>query len=161
MPTLRSLTAYRQPSLRTAIGCSVICEKPSRRGISRSVRQERYPIESITDVALEAIVSRIEVKERGVEIGRPRHYSDSNLLRFHVYRFGKGGWSVRRMLREMRRDHGLLKVLAMPSVPSVSTVSERSKYLPWQALWHNEGKRRLLALDASALPSVVSDPDGA
>jgi hypothetical protein len=65
------------------------------------------------------------------------------------------------MLRELRRDKKLLKLLAMKSIPSLSTISERSKKLSWQELWQREGGGRyLLALDASALEGFRTDPDG-
>lgn len=80
----------------------------------------------------------------------------------HVYRAFMG-WSVERMLRELRRDPSLCRALGLPGVPSRATVSERSKHLPWQALWQRQGgektKRRVLALDATALPAQATDPE--
>ncbi|ULR41866.1 transposase [Thermus sp. NEB1569] len=67
------------------------------------------------------------------------------------------------MLRELRRDPSLCRALGLPGVPSRATVSERSKHLPWQALWQRQGgektKRRVLALDATALPAQATDPE--
>lgn len=119
---------------------------------------QQYPLESIP-VKLEEVVENIEVGEAKTGPGRPRRYSNSALVRFHVYRFAKGGWSVRRMRRELKRQPKLRRLLGMPSVPSLSTLSERSKYLPWQELWAKEAKRRIVVIDATPLLSSTNDAD--
>ena len=74
------------------------------------------------------------VPEPDPKPGRPRTYIDTHLLRLHVYRVFMG-WSVERMLRELRRDPFLRKALGQPGVHCWATVSKRSKHLPWRALW--------------------------
>ncbi len=72
--------------------------------------------------------------EPGPKPGRPGTYTDTHLLRLPVYRVFMG-WSMERMLRELRRDPSLRRALGLPGVPGRATVSERSKRLPWWALW--------------------------
>jgi len=111
---------------------------------------------------LRTLIRSLQVPEPGPKPGRPRTYTHTHLLRIHVYRAFMG-WSVERMLRELRRDPSLCRALGLPGVPSRATVSERSKHLPWQALWQRQGgektKRRVLALDATALPAQATDPE--
>ncbi|AEG34774.1 transposase IS4 family protein (plasmid) [Thermus thermophilus SG0.5JP17-16] len=113
---------------------------------------------------LRTLVRSLQVPEPNPKPGRPRTYTDTHLLRLHVYRVLMG-WSVERMLRELRRDPSLRRALGLPGVPGRATVSERSKHLPWRALWQRrereeEGaKRRVLGLDATPLPAQATDPE--
>lgn len=119
---------------------------------------QQHPLESI-GVDLPGVIEKIHVSESQAGPGQPRSYSNSALVRFHVYRFAKGGWSVRRMRRELKRNPALLTLLEMPSVPSLSTLSERSKYLPWQELWKGSARRRTVVIDATPLLSSANDPE--
>ena len=114
---------------------------------------------------LRTLVRSLQVPEPDPKPGRPRTYTDTHLLRLHVYRVLMG-WSVERMLRELRRDPHLCKALGLPGIPGRATVSERSKYLPWPALWRRSQaqearrrRRKVLGLDATALPAQVTDPE--
>jgi hypothetical protein len=103
------------------------------------------------------MISGIKVAEPETKVGHPVEYSHSSLIRFHTYRFAKGGWSVEKLLREMQRDWSLLKLFAMPRIPSRSTISVRSRTLVWNSLWRKNDQGRVLILDASLIRAHPSD----
>jgi hypothetical protein len=103
------------------------------------------------------MISQIEVPEPEVKVGHPVEYSHSSLIRFHVYRFAKGGWSVEKLLREMHRDWSLAKLFGMPRIPSRSTLSVRSPALVWQSLWQQVEAAKVLILDASLIGAGGDD----
>lgn len=118
-----------------------------------------YPLASIPEVSLRKMIGQIRVPEPEVKVGHPVEYSNSSLIRFHLYRFAKGGWSVEKLLREMHRDWSLLKLFAMPRIPSRSTLSTRSRTLVWDSLWSKNTRGRVLILDASLIGSHPNDSE--
>lgn len=64
------------------------------------------------------------------------------------------------MRRELMRQPELLRLVGLATVPSLATISARSKALSWQTLWQREARRRVVVLEARPLPSLANDAEG-